>query len=112
MAYLSREQARQFYDRVGRLQDTQHFYERPALAALADAGCFEQARAVLEFGCGTGSLAATLFSGLPIRSRCVGLDSSKTIVQLARKRLHWFAARAIGRARRRLYAAPLRRPQL
>jgi trans-aconitate methyltransferase len=60
---------------------------------------------VLEFGCGTGSLAATLLSRLPIRSRYVGLDSSKTMVQLARKRLHRFAARAIVaqavRARRR-----------
>lgn len=95
MPYLTREQARRFYDRVGRLQDTQRFYERPALAALAEAGAFQQARAVLEFGCGTGSFAADLLSRLPPHARYVGLDGSETMVRLARKRLRHFGARAV-----------------
>jgi ubiquinone/menaquinone biosynthesis C-methylase UbiE len=94
MRYLSPEQARRFYDRVGRLQDTQRAYERPALGALADAGGFEQAHAVLEFGCGTGRLAADLMARLPMDARYVGLDSSKTMVRLARQRLRRFGARA------------------
>lgn len=94
MRYLSREQARRFYDRVGRLQDTQRFYERPALAALIDAGGFEQARAVLEFGCGTGRFAASLLARLPANGRYVGLDSSTTMVRISRRRLRRFGARA------------------
>lgn len=94
MRYLSSEQARRFYDRVGGLQDTQRFYERPALAALIGVAGFEQARAVLEFGCGTGRFAADLLGRLPADGRYVGLDSSTTMVRLARRRLRRFGARA------------------
>ena len=51
---LSRQEARAVYDRIGAWQDTQAFYEGPALDALIAHGSFEDARAVFEVGCGTG----------------------------------------------------------
>lgn len=92
--YLSPGQARRLYDRVGRLQDLQ-FYERPALAAVLEAGAFEEANAVLEFGCGTGRFAASLLERGPADCRYVGLDVSATMVRLARQRLSSFGTRAI-----------------
>jgi ubiquinone/menaquinone biosynthesis C-methylase UbiE len=94
MRYLTPTQARRFYDRFGRLQDTQSLYERAALKALLDAGSFENAHAVIEFGCGTGRLAATILAQLPPDARYRGIDNSTTMVRLARDRLRPFGARA------------------
>ena len=52
--FLTPEQARRFYDRIGRGQDARPLSERRALDALAAQGDFGRAAAVLEFGCGTG----------------------------------------------------------
>ncbi len=91
---LSHEQARRFYDRLGARQDSQGFYEQPALDALCDAARFEQAHAVLELGCGTGRFAAELLAGpLPGDARYLALDVSETMVALARERLAPFGER-------------------
>ncbi len=92
---LTREQARRVYDRIGRLQDTQAFYEGPALELLIRYGEFEKAHHVLEFGCGTGHLACRLFSKhLPQDARYRALDISPGMVRLARQHLAPFADRA------------------
>ena len=92
---FSQADARRFYDRFGAKQDTQGFYEDPALDALIDHGAFPDALSVLEAGCGTGRLAARLLADhLPDSARYVGLDISDTMVRLARNRLKPWADRA------------------
>jgi ubiquinone/menaquinone biosynthesis C-methylase UbiE len=85
---LSHEQARRFYDEFGARQDRQGWYEDPANAALIAKARFEEATSVLEFGCGTGRLAATLLAErLPKHCKYLGLDASDTMCGLARTRL-------------------------
>lgn len=87
--------ARRFYDRLGRLQDTQRVYEDPAVHRLVELGAFDAARHVLELGCGTGRLAAELLgSDLPSSATYAGLDVSETMVRLARQRLARWSDRA------------------
>ena len=92
---LSHDEARRFYDRFGAKQDAQAFYERPALERLVAELRLREARAVVEFGCGTGRLAAELL-GTHLSSECryLGLDLSATMVGLARARVAPFGARA------------------
>jgi SAM-dependent methyltransferase len=92
---LTRKQARDFYDRFGRRQDRQSWYENAALDRLRELADFGSANAVVEFGCGTGRLAATLLEKhLPQNGNYIGFDLSETMVQLTRKRLVPFGARA------------------
>jgi ubiquinone/menaquinone biosynthesis C-methylase UbiE len=92
---LSREQARRFYDEFGARQDRQGWYEDPANAALVAKAGFEQSSSVLELGCGTGRLAATLLAErLPQHCKYLGLDASGTMCGLARARLKAWLPRA------------------
>lgn len=92
--YLSPEQASAVYDRVGSWQDTQAFYERPAVDALIRSAAFTTAREVIEVGCGTGALAAQLLSRhLPSTTGYVGLDVSPRMVALTRSRLRGWSDR-------------------
>jgi ubiquinone/menaquinone biosynthesis C-methylase UbiE len=92
---LSHEEARRFYDRFGARQDAQAFYEAPALARLLAHLALGRASAVVEFGCGTGRLAAELLADhLPPACRYLGLDQSQTMVELARERVGRFGGRA------------------
>jgi len=85
---LTRQQARDFYDRFGRRQDRQSYYENAALDKLLELGDFGSAEAVVEFGCGTGRFAETLLEDhLPGNATYIGFDLSETMVQLTRKRL-------------------------
>lgn len=95
MKFLSREEARRVYDRIGSLQDSQAFYEDAAVDLLVEHGRFEAARRVFEFGCGTGRIAARLLSG-PLAADAVyrGVDLSPTMVGLAEARLAPFGPRA------------------
>lgn len=87
--------ARRFYDRVGRFQDTQRFYEDAAVHRLVELGDFGAAESVFELGCGTGRLAADLLgSVLPVRARYVAVDVSPVMVQLASKKLSPWTDRA------------------
>jgi ubiquinone/menaquinone biosynthesis C-methylase UbiE len=93
-AYLDPEQAARVYDRVGRWQDTQTFYERRAVDDMVRAGHFDRAASVVEVGCGTGALAARLLTrSLPTTSRYVGLDVSARMVALSRQRLRPWVGR-------------------
>jgi ubiquinone/menaquinone biosynthesis C-methylase UbiE len=85
---LSRAQTQAIYDRIGRWQDTQAFYEDQALDALIAHGAFESAQALLEVGCGTGRLAERLLRGhCPSDAQYVGVDLSPRMVEIARDRL-------------------------
>ena len=92
---LSHQQSKAFYDRFGKKQDWQSFYEDVATGALIRNGDFGQAAAVLEFGCGTGRFGERLLEEhLPPSARYVGLDISVTMVALAKERLARFGPRA------------------
>jgi ubiquinone/menaquinone biosynthesis C-methylase UbiE len=93
--FLSHDEARRFYDRFGAKQDSQAFYERPALERLIPELRLGEARALVEFGCGTGRIAAELLdSHLPPGCRYLGLDVSATMAGLAKERVARFGARA------------------
>ena len=82
------DDARRFCDRFGCRQDTQGFYENPAINDLVKHADFEHARSVLEVGCGTGSFACRLFETVvPADARYIGLDISGTMIGLATRRL-------------------------
>jgi ubiquinone/menaquinone biosynthesis C-methylase UbiE len=86
--YLSREQARRVYDRIGRVQDLQAFYERRAIEELLAHADFENAHSVFELGYGTGAFAKRVIDDfLPSTSRYVGIDISPKMQALARRRL-------------------------
>ena len=89
------DDARRFYDRFGTRQDTQGFYENPALDDLMKHADFEHSGSVLEFGCGTRSFARRLFeAALPADARYLGLDISLTMIGLATKKLEPWQDRA------------------
>lgn len=93
--FLSPEEAKRFYDRVGRWQDWQRFYEGPPVELLLRHGRFDSAEAVFELGCGTGALAQRLLEEiLPSHSLYVGVDLSATMVKIAQERLGKFGERA------------------
>jgi len=92
---LTRQQARDFYDRFGRRQDRQSLYERRPIDRLVELGDFGNAEAVVEFGCGTGSFAQRLMeSKLPGNATYAGFDLSETMAELTRRRLVPYGARA------------------
>ncbi len=87
--------SRRFYDRFGRFQDTQHFYEDPAVRRLAELAGFEGSESVFELGCGTGRWAANLLtSTLAPSVEYLGVDVSPTMVELAATRLAPWSQRA------------------
>ena len=95
MRTLTHDQARRVYDAVGRRQDAQAWYEDAAVAHLVQHGAFAGARSIVEAGCGTGRLAATLLADhLPPDARYLAGDPSATMRRLARDRLAPFGARA------------------
>ena len=57
---LSLNQARSVYDRIGRAQDWQAFYEDATTAQLVASAALGPDQTIFEFGCGTGRLAARL----------------------------------------------------
>ncbi len=94
MRTLSYGEARRVYDRVGKLQDSQAFYEDRATNEIIRHGDFSSAQSVFEFGCGTGRFAARLLNDhLPENSRYCAFDLSPTMVGLAQTRLESFGAR-------------------
>jgi ubiquinone/menaquinone biosynthesis C-methylase UbiE len=92
---LSPERAGRVYDRIGRMQDWQSFYEGPAIRALQAHADFEHARSVFELGCGTGAMAERLLDRvLPDDASYLAADVSRTMVGLAAERLRRFGDRA------------------
>ena len=95
MPALTSEQARRVYDRIGRAQDWQRFYEDAATADLVAHAGFDAAHSVVELGCGTGRFAAGLLARhLPEGAGYVGIDLSPRMVALASERLRPWRARA------------------
>ena len=92
---LTPAQLRTFYDHFGKRQDSQAFYEDAGLNDLIAHANFEQAQGVFEFGCGTGRFAARLLDRhLPRSASYLGIDISKTMIDIARQRILSFADRA------------------
>lgn len=92
---LSPGDAKAFYDRFGARQDSQAFYEDPAVQDLIEHSDLAHARSVVELGCGTGRVALRLLSvELPPDARYLGLDVSDTMVGLAASRLAAYRERA------------------
>lgn len=95
MPALTSEQARRVYDRIGRTQDWQRFYEDAATADLVAHAGFDAAHSVVELGCGTGRFAAGLLDRhLPEDAGYVGIDLSPRMVALASERLRQWHDRA------------------
>jgi SAM-dependent methyltransferase len=93
--YLSPMEAKRFYDRLGSRQDWQGFFENPAVTEMIAHAAFDSAHSVIEFGCGTGALAAHLLQHhLPGDAHYLGLDISSTMVSLAREHLKPWSERA------------------
>lgn len=92
---LNHSAAREYYDRFGNKQDSQGFYEDPALDELIAHASFQNARSVFEFGCGTGKFAARILDKhLPSSAGYIGCDISPVMVDLAKKRLEAYGKRA------------------
>ena len=88
-------EAQAFYDRLGKKQDTQGFYENPALEDLIAHADFQNARKVFEFGCGTGKFASCLLGEhLSSSARYLGCDVSPTMINLATQQLLPYSERA------------------
>jgi SAM-dependent methyltransferase len=91
---LTHEQAQAFYNRMGTKQDWQAFYEAKATHELIAHASFETAQAVFEFGCGTGAFAERLLTvHVSPEAQYVAVDSSPTMIRLARARLARFGSR-------------------
>ncbi len=91
---LTRQQARDFYDRSGNKKNRRPFYEKRAIERLIELGDFGSAQAVVEFGCGAGAFAQRLMEEeLPMSATYAAFDLSETMVQLTRKRLVPFGSR-------------------
>jgi len=91
---LSRDEVRAFYDAFGAKQDRQGLYEDAATSLLVARGDFDRARAVFEFGCGTGRFAEELLARhLSAEALYRGCDLSTTMVGLARARVARFGGR-------------------
>ena len=87
--------AQDYYDRFGKKQDSQGFYEDPALAELVAHEGFQNSRHVFEFGCGTGKFAARLLEKhLSSSASYLGCDISPVMVDLAKQRLKAYGERA------------------
>lgn len=92
---LSHTEARRAYDRIGRLQDAQAFYEDVATSLLLQHADFSSVQSVFEFGCGTGRFAQRLLEEqLPPGARYRGVDLSPRMIGLAQARLRPWAPRA------------------
>lgn len=95
MPVLTAEQVRRVYDRIGRAQDWQRFYEDAATADLVAHAGFDTADAVVELGCGTGRFAAELLARhLRAEATYAAVELSPRMVALASDRLWRWRDRA------------------
>lgn len=86
---------RRYYDRIGRAQDTQAFYEDPPTNRLREFAQFQTAANVVELGCGTGRFARTLLQAqLPVVAGYRGFELSGRMAGIAASRLRPWVGRA------------------
>ncbi len=91
---LTHNEAESFYNAFGIKQDRQ-FYETKAINTLIEQGEFNTAKNIVEFGCGTGKLAARLLNTiLPDDSHYTAVDISQTMVTLCKENIKPFSKRA------------------
>ncbi len=84
-----------YYDRIGRGQDTQRFYEDRATGRLLEHGGFGTAHSIVELGCGTGRFAQKLLTDwLPSNAAYRGFELSERMTAIATARLQPWPARA------------------
>jgi ubiquinone/menaquinone biosynthesis C-methylase UbiE len=92
---LKPSEAKTFYDRFGKKQDTQSFYEDAATDDLIAHARLVEAEKVFEFGCGTGRFASRILSRhLQASAVYLGCDLSSTMAGLAAQRLAIYGERA------------------
>lgn len=92
---LTHFEAKAYYDKFGRMQDTQAFYEDAAIDAMVAHAAMTHAQFVVEFGCGTGRLALELLERhLSDTARYLGTEVSSTMVAIAGERLRPYVSRA------------------
>ncbi len=92
---MSSDRLAKLYDRIGSLQDTQYFYEDPAMQVLLQFGDFGSACNVYEAGCGTGRVARMLLSQVFAPScRYLGADLSAKMVTTAHEAIAPWSPRA------------------
>jgi SAM-dependent methyltransferase len=91
---LKPNQARRVYDRIGRVQDWQAFYEDTAINRLVAQAHLAADQTIFEFGCGTGRFAANLLENLPGSVHYLGVDISPVMIDMATRRLAPWAERA------------------
>lgn len=92
---LSPEQARSVYNRIGRVQDWQSFYETAPIGDMIAHSGFPLATSVYELGCGTGALAARLLGEeLDDAATYLGVDVSDTMVSMTTDRIARWSDRA------------------
>jgi ubiquinone/menaquinone biosynthesis C-methylase UbiE len=91
---LSPSAAQAYYDRFGKKQDSQSFYEDPALNDLVAHASFQDSRCVFEFGCGTGKFAGRILEKFMLPSASYfGCDISPVMIGLAKRRLEIYGER-------------------
>ena len=91
---LTYRQAKKFYDSFGAKQDKQ-FYEKAAVRQLIQYAKFDEAGFIVEFGCGTASLASRLLNTvLSDDCRYIGIDISETMIALCNENLKHYQDRA------------------
>lgn len=92
---LSDLQAREVYDRIGRVQDSQAFYEDAPVERMVALSDLAHATAVVELGCGTGRLARSLLAEhLPPQATYLATDISPRMARIAQARLRPWGDRA------------------
>lgn len=93
---LSNTQVENFYNAFGIRQDGSGYYEDATLADLISHANFDSAKSIVEFGCGTGKFAENLLNNvLQNDATYWGCDVSSTMIELTKKRLLQFNARAV-----------------
>ena len=91
---LTASEAEAYYNQFGKKQDSQGFYEDPALNDMIAHASFQDAERIFEFGCGTGKFAARLLmEHLPASATYLGCDVSPVMVGLATQRLNKYSER-------------------
>ena len=89
-----RRALRRYYDRIGRGQDSQRFYEDPPTDRLRECAEFEAANSVVELGCGTGRFARTLLRAQLPAAGYRGFELSGRMAGIAGSRLRPWVGRA------------------